>query len=171
MRLKSTFGGSGKLGGRQVWWAEQNPAPKKYIHDPTPRTCDCYLLWLKKTKKKTKTKLCQYNSVKDLEMERLVSLSRWTLTQLDWSLQRNVWLTEEKKAETSDVAISRGPPADTRSWKRQGFSPRTPWGREVRPCQYPNFSSVIVIFYFWPLELWENNILPPSHQVCVDLLQ
>ena len=76
MRLKSTFGGSGKLGGRQVWWAEQNPAPKKYIHDPTPRTCDCYLLWLKKTKKKTKTKLCQYNSVKDLEMERLVSLSR-----------------------------------------------------------------------------------------------
>ena len=48
MRLKSAFGGSGKLGGRQVWWAEQSPALKKYIHDPTPRTCDCYLIWLKK---------------------------------------------------------------------------------------------------------------------------
>ena len=71
MRLKSAFGGSGKLGGRQVWWAEQSPALKKYIHDPTPRTCDCYLIWLKKKKQ-----LCQCNSVKDLEMERLVSLSR-----------------------------------------------------------------------------------------------
>ena len=50
MRLKSTFSGNGKLGGRQVWWAEQCPAPKKYIHDPTPRTCDCYLIWQKKKK-------------------------------------------------------------------------------------------------------------------------
>lgn len=158
MRLKSTFSGNGKLGGRQVWWAEQCPALKKYIHDPTPRTCNCYLIWLKKKKKKI---LCQYNSVKDLEMERLVSLSRWTLTKLEGSSQRNVWLIEEGKAETSDVAMSQGTPADTRSWKRQGFSPRTPWGREVRPCQQPNFSSVIVIFDFWPLELWENNIYPP----------
>lgn len=93
-------------------------------------------------------------------MERLASLSRWTLNAIRRVLQKNVWHTRGER-KTSDAAVSQGPPADSRSWKRQEFSPRTPWGTEVRPCQHPNFSSVIVILDFWPLELWENKFFPP----------
>ena len=62
----------------------------------------------------------------------------------------------------ADIGVnghSKGIPATTKSWKRQGMGPPLELPEGAQPCQHLDSSSGKLVFYFWPPEMWQNKFL------------